>query len=400
LYVTTAPSFIPNTALYRDLRYQPPQPTELTRTAGHVVRDFLRAAQSRHLRVFLQVQAAIPPGYRVQFGGPVDDDLPRMPNGREPAKRLAKNASLASPQVRGYLAALFRDLVREYPDVDGFRIDWPESPPYFVGDALVDFSYHARVAATRLGFDFTNMRETMQALQLKLYGGLTDSDVRAWNEAGGFFGMVRQLTRYPEVGAWLDFKAALAADFLREARLALDSATPTGDRYELIPNCFAPPMTLFSGFDFHRMAPYADGASVKLYTMHWPMMVNFWARELLDANPRMKDEAELVRALVDLFDIPADGGGPQPPLDLKTYVYPGPDAPHPVGDAALRRKLLQARGESVGEMPIYALAHGYGPVDDFRRRLAVAWENSDGVWINRYGYLSDAKLAAAGEVCR
>ena len=39
------------------------------------------------------------------------------------------------------------------------------------------------------------------------------------------------------------------------------------------------------------------------------------------------------------------------------------------------------------------LVHGYGPPDDFARRLRlVADSRADGVWINRYGYLSDEKL--------
>jgi hypothetical protein len=181
--------------------------------------------------------------------------------------------------------------------------------------------------------------------------------------------------------------------------LALDAVTPAGRRYELIPNAFPPPFTLASGFDFERMAHFCDGASVKLYSMHWSMMLNFWARELLDANPGLKDEENLVRTLVALFDIPPDAGDPAPKYDLKTYSYPEPDVPHPAGSESLRRKLRQAKSEALGGMPIYALAHGYGPPDDFKRRLAAAWETADGVWINRYCYLSDDKLKAIGEVC-
>ena len=48
--------------------------------------------------------------------------------------------------------------------------------------------------------------------------------------------------------------------------------------------------------------------------------------------------------------------------------------------------------------PVYALAHGYGPADDFARRMKVAWNASPhGVWLNRYGYLSDEKLKIIGE---
>jgi hypothetical protein len=62
-------------------------------------------------------------------------------------------------------------------------------------------------------------------------------------------------------------------------------------------------------------------------------------------------------------------------------------------------KIRQARREA-GRTPVYALAHGYGPAADFRRRLRVAWQSSGGrVWINRYGYLSNEKLDIIREVC-
>jgi hypothetical protein len=400
LFVTAAPSFTPEVSFYRGLRYQPPPPTPLTKSDGRIVREFLDAAQGRHLKVYLQVQAAIPPGYRVQFGGPEDDDLPRLPDSKIAKRRLAKNGSLASPNIRSYLSALLRDLIRVYPYVDGFRIDWPEYPPYLLSDAFFDFSLPARAAATRLGFDFVKMRDAALAFYQTVHGLLTDDLLRGWSLTEGCYGVLRRLTRYPAIGEWLDFKAALVADFVSEVRATLDALTPPGRRYELVPNAFPPPMTLASGFDFHRTAPFCDGASMKLYSMHWPMIVNFWARELMETNPGLKDEELLVRSLVALFDIPPDADAPQRPYDLQTYAYPEPDAPHPVGSETLRRKIRQARAEADGAMPIFALAHGYGPVDDFRRRLAACWETADGVWINRYAYLSDAKLQAVGEVCR
>jgi hypothetical protein len=66
----------------------------------------------------------------------------------------------------------------------------------------------------------------------------------------------------------------------------------------------------------------------------------------------------------------------------------------------MQRKIEQARREA-GKTPVYALAHGYGPPADFRRRLTAAWQSSPaGVWINRYGYLGDGKLQLTGEVTR
>src|SRR5213592_2531339 len=58
LLVRTSPSFVPHKEFYQGLRYQPAEPTDLTRREGHVVHDLIRAAQSRHLKVYLQIQAA------------------------------------------------------------------------------------------------------------------------------------------------------------------------------------------------------------------------------------------------------------------------------------------------------------------------------------------------------
>jgi len=393
LYVRTAPSFVPEPKLYQGLPYQPPPPGELTRKEGDIIRDFIRAAQARHLRVYFQVQAAIPPGYRVQFGGPGEADAPRLPDGRIPPRRLANNASLASPAIRGSTEALLRDLCRAYPDIDGIRVDWPEYPPYMLDDVFLDFGEHARRAAVRMGLDFDRMRRQAGQLYQLLHGGLKDSHLEAWSHPdGGRYRLLRQLSDRPGLADWLRFKALLVDELLAGFRKVLSEVA--GPRVELMPNAFPPPFTLASGVDFARAARHSAGISVKLYTMHWPMMIRFYGDTLRAANPGISDSL-LVRALVRWFDI-ADGDGlPR----LSDYAYPEPNAPHPVGARAQARKIVEAQREA-GEVPVYALVHGYGPLDDFRRRLEAAWEASlHGVWINRYGYLTDDKLRVIGEVC-
>jgi hypothetical protein len=393
LYVATAPSFEPDLSIYRGLRYQPPPPTDLTRRHGRIVRDFLAAAQARHLKVYLQVQAAIPPGYRVQFGGPLEDDQPRLPDGRIPPRRLDNNGSLASPHIRAYANALLRDLCRAYPEIDGIRVDWPEYPPYLVDSVFLDFSRHAQEAAARLGFDFERMRAAAGELYRLLHGRLRPEELRVWSEPdGGRYRLLRALADRPGLTEWLRFKAVLVEELLAGFRRTLDEAA--GGRVELAPNAFPPPFTLASGFDFARAARHSAAISVKLYTMHWPMMLRFYGEEIVRANPSLA-ESDVVRALVRWMDIADDEGL----TSLAAYAYPEPDAPHPVGAEAQARKIRQAQREA-GDVPVYALAHGYGPLEDFKNRLRIAWRASPhGVWINRYGYLSDRKLEAIGEVC-
>jgi hypothetical protein len=115
---------------------------------------------------------------------------------------------------------------------------------------------------------------------------------------------------------------------------------------------------------------------------------------LLARNPGL-DEGLLVRALVNLLDLADE-------IDEATigaYGYPEPDEPHPIPNEPQRRKIEQVQTLVRGRTKIYPLVHGYGPFDDFRRRFQlVADSSADGVWINRYGYLSDAKLDAIGQV--
>jgi hypothetical protein len=385
---------MPEPKLYQGLAYQPPPATELTRRQGGIVGDFIRAAQRRHLKVHLQVQAAIPPGYRVQFGGPRDDDQPRLPDGRIPPRRLARNGSLASPAIVGYLQALIRDLCRAYPDIDGLRLDWPEYPPYFLDDAFLDFGAHAAAAARRLDFDFAVMQRAAQALYQTLHGRLSDAAVQPWLEGdGGRFALLAALQRSPALLDWLRFKARLVAELLRQARATLTAAA--GRHVELLAHAFPPPFSVISGMDFATSGQHCQGFCVKLYTLHWPMIVRFWGDVLHKANPNLSERV-LVRALVKWLDIADDEGLPR----LQDYHYPEPNEAQPVGLEAQARKLRQARAEA-GATPVYALAHGYGRLDEFRRRLQVAWQASGGrVWINRYGYLSDEKLKIIAEVCR
>jgi len=392
LWVRTVPSFEPHRELYKGLRYQPSEPEALTRRQGKLLDEFIQGAHARHLKVYFQVQAAIPPGYRVQFGGPVEEDRPRLPDGRIPPRRLAKNGSLASPEILAYEHALIRDLIRRYPDLDGIRFDWPEYPPYLLDSVFLDFSSHAARAAQALGFDFDRMRRDAGALYEKLHGGLTEGDLAPWTKPdGGRYRLLRLVADHPGVAHWLQFKAALVERMLAGFRRVMDEAG--GERMEMMPNAFPPPWTAASGMDFRRVARSSTAISVKLYTMHWPMILRFYGDQIHEANPGLSAEA-LGRALAAWLDI-ADGKGLP---SYKDYSYPAPDEPHPVGEQAQARKIRQAQADA-GDTPVYTLAHGYGPLEDFRKRVRIAYDASPhGVWVNRYGYLSDEKLEAIGEV--
>ncbi|MBC8355180.1 MAG: hypothetical protein H8E66_24660 [Planctomycetes bacterium] len=391
LFVRTSPSFEPDKRLYDGLQYQPSEPDELTQQAGGVIDELITAAHVRRMLVYFQVMSAVPPGYRVQFGGPTDDDKPRMPDGNIPQKRVANNASLASPNVIAYEHAMIRDLCQRYPQLDGIRFDWPEYPPYSLDDMFVDFSDHARTAAQRHNIDFELCLRDAKAFYKMLHGGLTDLGLStlAHGEAEEF--VAEGLARYEGVMEMMVLKALLSGELLGGFRKTMDECG-AGDM-AMQPNAFPPPWSRVSGFDFGLAAQHSQGISVKLYGMHWAMMLRSYGDQLLDANPGLS-ELLLVRALVTLLGIEDGEGSPH----LADYRYPAPDEPHPGGDLAQASKIAQAQS-AAGECPVYTLAHGYGPADDFEGRFEVAWNASPhGVWLNRYGYLSDAKLKIIGRV--
>jgi hypothetical protein len=376
LFVRTAPSFTPDLALYEGLAYQPSTPDDLTTRDGPLIQRFVREAKRRGLKVYLQVQAAIPPGYRVQFGGPRDEDAPRLPDGRIPPRRVDKNGSLASAAIVAYHQALLRDLARAYPEIDGFRVDWPEYPPYTLDDCFLDCSAHALAAAKRHGLDAERLHTDALAAYRHLTTSLRDDDLR-----DDF------IIRYPGLTDLARLKALLVDELLAAFRSALP------DDKELMPNAFPPPWSAVSGFDYARAARHASAISVKLYTMHWPMMLRFYAEPLIAAGA---SETAAVRTILRLLDM-TDGTAPE---RLADWRYPEPEEPHPAGLDAQARKIKAAQA-AAGATRVLALAHSYGPVEDFRRRLTAAWQASNGgVWVNRYGYLSDAKLDVVGAVTR
>lgn len=395
LWVQSGPSFRPNPDCYKDSPYPPRQPNELTEQHGHVIGEFIDGALERGLKVYFQIRAVQPSGLR-------DDDRPRLPNGKLPKNRIADTGCLASEAIRAYNRAYIRDLLTAYPGITGFRPDWPESPCYTLGEAFQDFSPHVKNWADQRGVPFEGIRQQAAELYEYLHGKLTNDDLHQapWMRVGTSLNLAEQgrqavlwLNRFPELTGWLCLKTALSVDILREWRKAMTEFG--GQDKELAANAFMPPYTLLTGFDFSRAAELCDAIAPKLYTMHWSLMIELWGKELLEANPGL-DERLLVRALVHLMDL-ADPG--QEGERMADYGYPQPDEPHPIPDEPQRRKIVQAIAATGGKAALLPLVHGYGPLEDFSRRLKlVAESEADGVWINRYGYLSDDKLNAIADI--
>jgi hypothetical protein len=328
-----------------------------------------------------------PPGLR-------DVDRPRLPDGRLPVDRMADTGSLASADIRAYNRAWVRDIFETYPNIDGIRPDWPEYPCYKLDEAFQDFGPHVETWAGEHGFDFERMRGEVGRFYDYLHGNLTNRDLVDFASPDrGTFSILRLYNRFPGIAEWFRFKAALSTDLLRDWRDALTEFG--GPDKELSANAFMSPFSYITGLDFATVSDVCQSVSPKLYTMHWSLMIKFWGDVLLARNSDL-DEALLVQALANLLDL---SDGDEGDKLIQDYGYPEPDEAHPIPTSVQMRKIDQVMVAVGGKIPVHALVHGYGPLDDFKRRLQLVVDSkADGAWINRYGYLSDEKLDVIGKV--
>jgi len=390
LWVRSGVSYEPDKTCYRDCPYTSRQPNDLTREHGHVIQEFVEGAVAAGIKVYFQLGAAQPSGLR-------DEDRPCWPSGELMRDRMADTGSLASEAIRSYNRCYVRDLVKAYPLVSGFRIDWPEYPCYTFTEVFQDFSPHVARWAAEHEFDFVAIQNDVNRFLEYLKNDLSAESLRSIvsfdSGASALAATLAQIEEmFPGVNRWLELKAALSSDLIQSWKDIVQEEG--GDDLELTAHAFMPPYTQLTGLDFSAAARIADSVSPKFYTMHWSLMIKFWGDALLAAN-RSLDEQSLVPALVRLTDIADQPAG----CKMADYGYPHPDQPHPVPDPPQLRKLATVREQMGNQATLVPLVHGYGPLADVRRRLGLVIESAaDGVWINRYGYLSDDKIAMIREL--
>lgn len=396
LWVQSGPSYQPDSKLYATGVYGPRKPNALTGEYGHVIGEFIEAARLAGLEVWLQLGAVQPSGLK-------DIDRPRLPNGQLASDRMADTGSLASEEIRNYNRAYIKDLYQAYPQINGLRPDWPEYPCYTLNECFHDFSEHVMKSKTvaksiaRAEYSIERIQEEVGEFYDLFDGGLTNRYLENYLESffdrndrhrgtSGLNGLYGILPRWPVLEEWRRVKRCLSLETLNVWR---ETLAEIGDgQLKLSANAFMADYSEITGFHYAQAADVCDAISPKLYTMHWSQMVTFWVEKLKSWNPRLNENllVAVIATLFDLDDNPRE-------RTLSDFGYPLPDQPHPIADAPQQRKLKRVINDIRGRCQVTPLVHGYGPPDDFARRLKLAMEsNCDGVWVNRYGYLSDEKL--------
>ncbi len=387
LLVRTAPSFVPEPSLYRESPYPPPKADDLTESAGGCVSELLRQCRARDVEFWLQLMAASPPGVRVQSTGPRPEDLAMRPSASGDVRRVDRNGSLASPGIRAFMAALIADVARAYPEATGFKFDWPEYPPYEFLSLFFDYNVFVTPIAERHGIDFDRLRHFMAGL-LERFPKLAEcGGTEGLGHALRDRGLVALLAEHPMLAQHFRLRALLVADY---AAFLATCVRKTGKKIFL--QGFPAPLNTLSGFDPAQLDGAVDAIGVKLYTMHWPMIARNYINRLAELGAGAPEElAPLVQMALSL--------APGQPRKLADIAYPAPNEPHPASDADIAARLIVAR-DAVRHSEFWALAHGYGPHDDVARRLRAVLSVCGRVQMNRYGYLTDAKLATIGSIMR
>lgn len=384
LWVQSAPSYVPCPDFYSHSPYGPRRVKDLTAEHGNVIAGFVEAATAAGMKVYFQLGAVQPSGLR-------DEDRPCQPDGTVATVRMADTGSLASPAIRAYNQAYVEDLLATYPAISGFRIDWPEYPCYTMAELFHDFNPYVEAWAEANDFDFDSFKNGLLGLYQHLHGSLTD-DVMSASHGLGIVEALASLNAQSDAAVveWLRLKSALSVDIVSDWRRILSTAGRPD--LELTAHAFMPPYSAMTGFDFERVGLHCDTVSPKFYTMHWPLMVQFWTDWLTERNPHL-DRTNTIRSIASWMEL---GSTEEIDERIDRYRYPEPDEEHPIPIDVQRRKLRRVRQQLSGpSTALVPLVHGYGPTEDFSRRFEIiAAADVHGVWINRYGYLSDAKLSA------
>ena len=384
----------PTRLIWADVAYPPPAlaPPEARRD---VPRAIVAGARARGLRAHIQISPytlpGAPGGQSTQsgHGGGASADRPLRIDGTVAERIVAGHGCLNNPRVRALGLARLREAAHHYGDVDGIFLDWAEYTCYFLEDCFACCCPHCRAAAGAGGYDWARMVADTRALWDRLHRLTPDDLRRAAADSLWPFAIAGEAADYPGYLALLRFKAETVRAAVAELRTALDEVGCAGVALEV--NGFAPPWCDITGMDYGLVGAVAQATRCKLFTFHWPMITRWWSETLLAWNPSL-DEGAVLRAVVAALGLPASADERR--QSLRDYGMPRPDEPHPIAMAALTRKLDRAVASADDGAPCQAYLHSYRPPEEFARVLAAAAASTArGCWIQRYGYLSDEKLA-------
>lgn len=327
------------------------------------------------------------PGGHSMSGGTAEVDASERPMpvaGSRSERIIAGQGCPNHPHVQALVEARVKETVQHYPDAAGFFFDWVEYTCYFPVDAFTCFCTHCESAALAAGFDWGAMRHGVRRLWDRLHA-ITPADLHAVSESGG--GLLSLLSADDRAAVELHqrFKAQSVARTYELIREVLRTA---GSDISLGASGFPDPWGRITGAALGAAGEYADVVRPKFFTFHWAMMVRWYSEALLSWNTDLPEDL-VVRAVLTDFGI---SGGDRA-LTPSAFGMPGPEESHPLSARDVVAKIENVTKSLDASTRCEAYLHSYQPAADFDQLLgAVNQLDIAGIWVQRYGYLSDEKL--------
>jgi hypothetical protein len=384
LYVQSYLAYTPEIALYEPGSYRPPAhlPPGPERD---IVDETIAEARARGLEVYLGVSPFTPPGTR-------SEDQPLRVDGlRVQPPYVARNACLNSPDARHYALAMIQDTVQHYPQAGGLILDWVEYGAYRLADLFTCFCRHCRQAAIEAGYGWKRIEEDVLALWQRLHR-LTAADLEharcliATEEA-----LADLLSRHPGLMAFIRFKREVVGGFYREVRQLLDRLGIAG--CSLTARCWCSPWNHASGSDYATLAGICEVVSPKLFTFDHAALPRWYGQTLKEWNPALA-ESDILETLLAWMQLPDSRTNRR----LAQYRIPAPDESHPTNFEAYRRRIDEMVAQVHGRARCLPITHPYLPDDQWEAMVTLVRDSgASGMWVNMYGYLTDAKLKILAE---
>lgn len=386
-------------AIWRDVPFSPPvlAPPE---HRVDVTRDLIDETRLRGMDAFVILSPTVIPGLPgghsmsggIASGAP--DERPLPIGGVRSDRIIAGQGCPNNERVRSLVIARVREAIHHYGDAAGFLFDWVEYTCYFPEDAFTCVCSACQREAARLGFDWESITGAVRAMWDRLHA-LTDDDLRRVRSAGS----LDVLLPVAHMAALAEFGRFKALSVARLFELIIETVRRSDAPHLSVgASGFPPPWSAVTGSEFRTTAPHVDKVRPKFFTFHWAMMVRWYGESIRAWNPHL-DERLVVTALLAVFGL--SGGHQEHRRLLTDYGMPAPTEPHPLTATDLRRKLEQVVSEVDGQARVEGYVHSYQPAETFGELVhAIEDTDVDGMWIQRYGYLSEEKLDILGESWR
>ena len=387
LYLESFRSQQPNLSWYADTSYKPKWEKIPPDLDSSLPNQIYESARSRNWKVYISVTPLALPDLKAE-------DKMKWINGQnpDPNRRVANQGCPSSPNVKAWAIASVLDEISQQPTPDGVCLDWVEYTTYLVEDHFSCFSPYSQAHMKGLGYEAKRIKSDVLSLW-HYFNDLTNERLDDISQILNSPSRILELlVRFPGVYDFFRFKSDVISGLYRDIRLAMDQSG--FGHIELVANGWPSPFNRSSGMDYARLAEIVDSVRPKLYTFHWSVLPRWYGQVLKNWNPNLAITSVL-QAIKSWFNLPDSIDHPT----WSDYHIPAPNDRHPVWFRTFNDRINEVASQVSGRATVIPLAHGYVPLDQWKRTISIIRDSkADGMWVQRYCYLSDEKILALANI--